>query len=302
MDFPAGHTQEPPAPVAAGVLVIENAAGMSAEDGAALAEAVRLLEYESFPARVTYLLGRGATGVGALIPDATRRIASKAATAAIERAMTVALGSLRPTPKGAEPASARTGLHKSLLAASGAAGGAFGLAALPMELPVSTVLVLRCIADVARAQGENLTEPEAAMACMEVFALGGRAPLDDQMDSAYFALRVVLASSVSEAARHVAQHGVSNRGAPIMVRFLTQIASRFGIVVTQKIAAQSIPVIGALGGGAINYAFADHFTGLARGHFTVRRLERTYGPQAVNEEYARLLALWRANRRDRRTA
>ena len=77
---------------------------------------------------------------------------------------------------------------------------------------------------------------------------------------------------------------------------MSQIAGRFGIVVSQKLAAQSIPVIGAIGGGAINYAFAEHFTGLARGHFTVRRLERMYGPQAVREEYDRLAAIWRTSR------
>ncbi len=265
---------------------------MSPEDRAALSEAVRLLEYESFTARVTYALGRGVSGVGAFMPDVARSIASKAATAALKRAMRVAVSSL--DARTAKPA--RTGLHKSLLTASGAAGGALGLAALPMELPVSTILVLRAIADVARAEGEDLSHPEAAVACMEVFALGGRTSADDQMDSAYFALRAVLASSVSEAAKHVARHGVSGSGAPVMVRFVSQIASRFGVVVSHKLAAQSIPVIGAIGGGAINYAFAEHFLGLARGHFTVRRLERAYGAPAVHREYERVAAIWRSNR------
>jgi hypothetical protein len=208
--------------------------------------------------------------------------------------MVVAIGSL--DAGNGEPA--RTGLHKSLLTASGAAGGAFGLAALPMELPFSTVLVLRAIADVARAEGEDLSQPEAAIACMEVFALGGRTSVDDQMDSAYFALRAVLAASVSEAAKHVARYGLSGAGAPVIVRLLSQLAGRFGVVVSQKIAAQSIPVIGAIGGAAINYAFAEHFTGLARGHFTVRRLERLYGPEVVRGEYERLAAIWRTTRKD----
>ena len=48
---------------------------------------------------------------------------------------------------------------------------------------------------------------------------------------------------------------------------------------------ESLPVIGALGGAAINYAFARHFHDLARGHFTVRRLERTYGRAMAQAEY-----------------
>lgn len=267
---------------------------LTIEDRAALSEAVRLLEYESFTARVTYALGRGVSGVGAFMPDMARKLASKAASAALKRALKVAISSIDPT----KPEPARSGLHKGLLTASGAAGGAFGIAALPLELPISTVLVLRSIADIARAEGEDLSQPDAALACMEVFALGGRTSVDDQMDSAYFALRAVLASSVSEAAKHVARHGLSGAGAPIMVRLISQIAGRFGIVVSQKLAVQSVPVIGAIGGGAINYAFAEHFTGLARGHFTVRRLERTYGEDNVRGEYERLAVIWRKSRDD----
>ena len=39
--------------------------------------------------------------------------------------------------------------------ASGAAGGAFGLATLPVELPVSTIIMLRSIAAIARNEGEE---------------------------------------------------------------------------------------------------------------------------------------------------
>ena len=65
-------------------------------------------------------------------------------------------------------------------------------------------------------------------------------------------------------------------------------ASRFGVVVTQKVAAQALPVFGALGGAAVNYAFMEHFQEMARGHFTVRRLERVYGKNVVQTEYERL--------------
>ncbi len=49
-------------------------------------------------------------------------------------------------------------------------------------------------------------------------------------------------------------------------------------------------MIGAVGGAAINLAFVEHFQDLARGHFTVRRLERVYGPELVRAEYDRLKA------------
>ena len=72
------------------------------------------------------------------------------------------------------------------------------------------------------------------------------------------------------------------------MRLIAQIASRFGVVVTQKLAAQAVPVIGALGGAAVNYAFIDHFQEIARAHFTVRRLERRYGKDTVRAAYERI--------------
>jgi hypothetical protein len=38
----------------------------------------------------------------------------------------------------------------------------------------------------------------------------------------------------------------------------------------------------------VNYAFIEHFQDVARGHFTVRRLERAYGEELVRSEYERL--------------
>ena len=76
----------------------------------------------------------------------------------------------------------------------------------------------------------------------------------------------------------------------MLVRLVAQIASRFGVVVTQKLAAQAVPVIGAFGGAAVNYAFIDHFQEIARAHFTVRRLERRYGKDVVRMAYDKLSA------------
>ena len=122
---------------------------------------------------------------------------------------------------------------------------------------------------------------------MQVFALGGRAGSDDVSESGYFAVRAMLAKSVSQAARFVLERGAMEEGAPLLVRFIAQVTSRFGLVVTQKVAAQAIPLLGGLGGAAVNYAFIEHFQEVARAHFTVRRLERVYGSEIVRKEYER---------------
>ena len=257
--------------------------GMTQADLAALRSAVQMLEHPTLAARLTNMVGKPVELIGYALPAS----ASQAITAAASKALNVALQvALRTMQRGSFPASQR--FHKALATASGAAGGAFGLAMLPIELPISTVIMLRSIAEIARSEGEDLSDPEAALACVQVFALGGRPGSSDASESGYFAVRAMLAKSVTQAARFIVERGVLEEGGPILVRFITQVASRFGVMVTQKLAAQAIPLVGALGGAAVNYAFVEHFQEMARGHFTVRRLERAYGKDFARREYERL--------------
>ena len=270
-----------PDPVGPGVL--------SEDDLAALRSAVRALERSTLTGRLSGLAGRPIEMLGQFVPDHARAAIAQAADVALRTALKLALRTLRKTD---DPlvrdgrARSRSGrVHTALAAASGAFGGALGLMTLPIELPVSTTLILRSIADIARHEGEDLARPETALACLEVFALGSRAETDDLSSSGYFAVRGALAKSISEAAKLAAGRGFADRSAPALVRFLSQVASRFGIVVSQKVAAGAVPVLGAFGGAAINAAFAEHFRTVATAHFTVRRLERRYGAEAVRAAY-----------------
>jgi hypothetical protein len=253
---------------------------MSSEDREALRKAVRSLERPGLAARLTNIVGKPVELISYALPSVASKAIASATSKGLEAALKVALRTLPSSPRSGSQI-----LHRALATASGAAGGTFGLAALPVELPVSTVIMLRSIADIAQSEGENLSNPEAALACVEVFALGGRAGSADASESSYFAVRGMLAKTVTEAARFVAERGVIKEGAPILLKFVTQVAARFGLVVTQKVAAQALPVVGALGGAAVNYAFVAHFQDVARGHFTVRRLERVYGKEKIRSEY-----------------
>ena len=254
-------------------------AGLSDEDRDALRRAVIALERPSLVARLANIVGRPLEVLGNSLPAPVRDAVSSAAEAALRASLRVALTTLRK-----EGAPSPRALHGALAAASGAVGGALGLATLPVELPISTTLMLRAIAEIARSEGEDLADPEAALACVQVFALGGRSDADNLAESGYFAVRSALAKSVSDAARFVTERGVAE-GAPALVRLAAQIASRFGVVVSQKVAAQAVPVVGAIGGAAVNAAFMNHFQAIARGHFTVRRLERAYGKVPVQVAY-----------------
>ena len=90
---------------------------------------------------------------------------------------------------------------------------------------------------------------------------------------------------LAEAAECMAQRGLTQEGAPALIRLITQVATRFGIPVTEKVMAQSVPAIGTAGGAVINLLFIDHFQDVARGHFIVRGLERVHGAETVKAAY-----------------
>ena len=75
------------------------------------------------------------------------------------------------------------------------------------------------------------------------------------------------------------------KSAPAVARLISTIASRFGVVVSEQVAAKAVPIIGAAGGSLVNVLFMDHFQTMARGHFIVKRLEKKYGAEAVREAY-----------------
>jgi hypothetical protein len=67
---------------------------------------------------------------------------------------------------------------------------------------------------------------------------------------------------------------------------VTEVATRFGVVVSERSAASALPVLGAVGGATVNMLFMNHFQRVAHGHFVIRRLERQYGPAVVRKLYA----------------
>jgi hypothetical protein len=250
-----------------------------------LRQAVACLEGASFAQRLTGAVGRPVGMLSRAMPPSARRVIAHVSETALRGALRLALRTLDLNDVSAKPANRA---HKLAAAASGAVGGALGLAALPLELPISTTILLRSIAEIAREEGEDLSVPEAAFACVEVFALGGQRDGEAAFESGYFAVRAALAKSVTDSARFVAAQGVAALPAPVVARLISQIAARFGVVVSEKVAAQAAPILGAIGGAAVNAAFADHFQILARGHFIVRRLERRHGAGVVAFEYQRL--------------
>jgi hypothetical protein len=250
----------------------------------ALKRAKQALENPGIAAKLSALAGSPVEKGMKMLPARLQSTVHSATETALNKALEMAvktLGARRGT-------SSRDGWHRIAAAVSGAAGGAFGLPALAIELPVSTTLMLRSIADIAAAHGEDPREVDTRLACLTVFALGSpRDKRDDPAESGYFAVRSALAAAVTEASKHLAQKGLAKGGGPALVRLISLIAARFGIVVSEKAAAQAVPILGAAGGALVNTVFIGHYQDMARAHFTVRKLERAHGAQAVREAYDR---------------
>jgi len=259
---------------------------MNAEDLNELSQAVAKLENPSLAAKLTNLVGKPIEAGFDKLPASLNQNLQKITEKALTASMRSALFTMKDEPGAAKS----NRLHTLGAAVSGGIGGAFGMSALAIELPISTTIIMRSIADVARSEDEPIFKIETRLACMEVFALGS--PIseeDDAVESGYYVMRGLLAQSMSAAAHHIASKGLASEGSPALVKMINMIAQRFSIQVSEKLAAQALPIIGAAGGALINAVFIHHFQEIAHGHFTVRRLERKYGARAVSDAYHDLL-------------
>jgi hypothetical protein len=274
---------------------------MSPTDQAQLADAVELLERPGLAARLADIVGAPIERLIGRLPDPVQHQMADITEGALAKALNVAMKTI---DQDARPAPWKL-THKMAATMSGVAGGMFGAPALVAELPITTVIILRSIADIARSKGEDLADPAARLACLEVFALGGggrdapQAAVDQMREGAegeasfirasYFVARAAMAQQVTAAAE-ILTKGTAKGSTSALTRLIAMIAKRFGIAVSEKAAAQAIPIVGAVGGGLINALFVDHFQNTAEAHFTVRSLERKYGAAEVRQEYERLAA------------
>ncbi len=188
--------------------------------------------------------------------------------------------------------------YKAIVTSSGALSGffgsttGFGTAIFASELALTTKFMMRTIMDIARSKGEDIYSLDGQLACLEVFALGGSSVNDDDIDSTYYGTRVALSASLKKATASTVKttletmvKSASAIGSNAISNFINKIAARMSILLSEKFLAQAVPVIGAAGGGALNYVFVEHFQKMATAHFTIKHLERVYGKERIQEVY-----------------
>lgn len=245
--------------------VIEGLAPEAVEETAALARRQDKAR-GVFMQIVTFAGGQVEDGLR-LLPQKTRKALENGARLALERSYELAA-----TSRGGAvtlPDSDRA--HRIMAGVSGALGGLGGLPTALAELPVATTLIFRAVQGVAVAHGEDPLSEETRMECLRVFGSGGPGQDDDGIDTSFLGTKVSLTGP--------ALHGL-----------LSKVAPRFAAVLSQKLASQAVPLLGAAAGGAINLTFARYYTELAHVHFGLRRLARAHGEAAVLEAFHHALA------------
>lgn len=195
------------------------------------------------------------------LPPRLRARIDEAVQAGLARAMTVAaLGRHAPRtgPAGAP----------ALAALAGAAGGAGGLPTALAELPLTVTLILHAIAEEARRAGFDPDDPAIRAECLRVLGSGTPLAADDGVNTAFLGARLALSGRAVE-------------------KMLAAVAPALAAALSRKLAAQAVPVLGALTGAALNAAYLRHYRELAAVRFGLLRLAGTHDPAEVAAAFAR---------------
>lgn len=161
-------------------------------------------------------------------------------------------------------------MHRVLGTVSGAIGGVAGIGTALTELPFATTIIFRSVQAVAEEYGEDPQSAETRMECLAVFGAGGPGTDDDGVDTSFIGARLSITG-------------------PALNKLISKVAPRFATVMSQKLASQSVPVLGAIAGAGTNYAFVNYYISMAHVHFGLRKLMREHGEDPVLDAFHKFL-------------
>mgnify|MGYP003634498135 FL=1 len=196
---------------------------------------------------VLNVIGGSAEGLIDKLPSVVRQNLENATVKALHQAMKAATSSRSLVPDQ------KSWLNQAVSAAMGAAGGAGGVPTALAELPVTTTLLLRVIQGVAVEHGFDPLSENVQFDCVQVFSAAGPLSDDDGADLGFLSARVALSGRAMQAV-------------------IAKVAPRLAVVLGQKLAAQAVPVLGAVAGAATNYAYTSYYEDMAHVHFGLRKL------------------------------
>lgn len=202
--------------------------------------------------KVLGVLGAQADGLFDKLPTSARDGLDAATLKALELSFEAAVKSRERVPDTGQ------WLTRAVTMGTGAAGGFGGLPSALAELPVTTTVILRAIQGIAVEHGFDPSDPDTRAECLQVFSSAGPLAEDDSTDLSFLTLRVSVTGASMQA-------------------LLKQVAPKLALVLGQKLAAQAVPVLGAVTGAAINYSFTSYYQEMAHVSFGLRKLAQDTG-------------------------
>lgn len=193
------------------------------------------------------MLGGKAEGLIDRLPKPVQAGLYEATEQALRVAMQAAHGSRRAVPDQ------RPWVNTAVTTAMGAAGGFGGMPSALVELPLTTTMLLRTIQGVAAAEGFDPSAENVRFDCIRVFSAAGPLAVDDGADLGFVSVRLTLTGNA-------------------MQQLIAVVAPRLATVLGQKLAAQTVPVLGAVAGASANYVYTRYYQQIAHVHFGLRRL------------------------------
>lgn len=151
--------------------------------------------------------------------------------------------------------------------ATGAAGGAGGIATSVAELPFTVTVLLHAIRREAEKAGFDPDDPWIKAEALRTFGSGSPAAADDGIDTTFLSARMTLTG-------------------PALQKLIATVAPRLAAALGQKLAAQAVPVLGAVSGAALNAAFLRYYREAAAVRFALLRLAERHGAGPVAEAFA----------------
>ncbi len=209
--------------------------------------AARYRAADSVGIRLLNMVGGQAEGLLERLPRPVR----SGLDGATEKALTLALAAARRS-RGRIP-DQRPWVNTALTTAMGAAGGFGGLPSALGELPMTPTVLMRAIQAAAAENGFDPSLESVQFDCLRVFGSAGPLERDDGADLAFVSLRLTLSGGAVQ-------------------KLIRTVAPKLAVVLGQKLAAQTVPVLGAVAGATANYLFTRYYQEVAQVHFGLRRL------------------------------
>jgi hypothetical protein len=152
------------------------------------------------------------------------------------------------------------------------------------DVTSSMTLLSRHTCRIATAYGYSSQRPENLPHLMAAMA-----PQTESSDEGYIALKSAVVTSIHEAGHFMSRSAgmvldrqLLEREAPQMIRLITYVADRLGIVITQKELGILVPIAGAVLNSSINVAFQQVGHQTAKDYFRRLLLEDRYGDELVS--------------------